>query len=99
MRDFDGKIVDLFCKPCMASSAFHGEAQALYDATFKMKDRDLGQVAFESDCLSLVKAVKNHSQCPDLRAEILVMDLRLLFQNHQLFSLNFVSRTCNLAAD
>ncbi|XP_028801116.1 uncharacterized protein LOC114756347 [Neltuma alba] len=78
LRNSNGQAVDLYCKPCVVSSAFQAEAHALHEAAFKVKDRDLGPVIFESDCQPLVYAVKGQNSCPEWQATRIVEDLRFV---------------------
>ncbi|XP_028769893.1 uncharacterized protein LOC114727356 [Neltuma alba] len=99
LRDAQGQVVDLFCQKGRVLSAFESEAEALHQAIFRYKDRELGKVDVESDCLPLVKAIKENTHCPDWKANGLVADLKGFFASYTDSSLSFVPRKCNLVAD
>ena len=56
-------------------------------------------MCFESDCLNLVQVINDGYVCPEWRVRGLVEEARWLLDQNSSFSLCYVPRKCNLAAD
>ena len=54
---------------------------------------------FESDCLPLVHCVVDGAGCPEWRAQKWAEEAAWMLKSNPTFSLFFVPRHCNLAAD
>lgn len=98
-RNEDGKIVDGFCGSCSAGSRFMSEALALRLVVFMAKDLGCGRVILESDCLLLVKAVKDCVTNVQWDSSVILEDIIAALGANVQFSISFVGRMANRAVD
>ena len=98
-RDDEGIILAHFGKAVDAILALECEAHALVEALQFACLENLQNVVFESDCLTLVNMIEHGAGCPEWKVQKWAEEAAWLLKSNRSFSLSFVPRRCNLAAD
>lgn len=99
LRDYTGKLLDCFAYKVDASSSLMAEAIALKKGLQIAMSLELSNCCFEFDCLSLVNSICCSFVCTDWRCAPIVDDIKFLASSSFGFSLCWISRDANLAAD
>ncbi|KAG8372571.1 hypothetical protein BUALT_Bualt12G0079900 [Buddleja alternifolia] len=98
VRDVSNHILFAAALLNVVVDARDAELQAIREACNWLEGAPFPSIKFESDCLGMIRGIRNLNEILDWRYETLSLDLHAIFGSKPGWSMEFIKRDCNMLA-